>query len=424
MLDLKYIRENIDEVKENCRYRLADVDIDHLVSLDEQRRNLQQELDDRRSKRNAWSKQKPTPEQVADIKANNEAIKQGEDSLAEIIDQLDGLLLTVPNQTDSAVVRSLNEEDNPILEEHGQPLKFAFEPKDHLALAEQWQWLDFERAAKVAGAKFYYTSNDLVWLELALIQYALSVIAKHGFQVMTTPDLAKTSIIERLGYNPRGESTQIYNIVNDDLSLIGTAEITLGGYHQDEVLKGDQLPLRYAALSQCFRTEAGSYSKFAKGIFRVHQFNKVEMFIYCRPEDSAKEHQLLLEIEKEIFSGLEIPFRVIDHCTADLGAPSARTFDLEAWLPGKPNQDGQAGDWAEMTSASNCTDYQARGLDIKYQNADGQKGLVHTLNGTGLALPRAMIAIIENHQQADGRIKLPAILQPFIPLDLSSMFFA
>lgn len=424
MLDLKYIRENIDEVKENCRYRLADVDIDHLVSLDEQRRNLQQELDDRRSKRNAWSKQKPTPEQVADIKANNEAIKQGEDSLAEIIDELDSLLLTVPNQTDSAVVRSLNEEDNPILEENGQPLEFAFAPKDHLALAEQWQWLDFERAAKVAGAKFYYTSNDLVWLELALIQYALSVIAKHGFQVMTTPDLAKTSIIERLGYNPRGESTQIYNIANDDLSLIGTAEITLGGYHQDEVLKGDQLPLRYAALSQCFRTEAGSYSKFAKGIFRVHQFNKVEMFVYCRPENSIKEHQLLLEIEKEIFSGLEIPFRVIDHCTADLGAPSARTFDLEAWLPGKPNKDGQAGDWAEMTSASNCTDYQARGLDIKYQTADGQKGLVHTLNGTGLALPRAMIASIENHQQADGRIKLPAILKPFIPLDLSSMFFA
>lgn len=424
MLDLKYIRENIDEVKENCRYRLADVDIDHLVSLDEQRRNLQQELDDRRSKRNAWSKQKPTPEQVADIKANNEAIKQGEDSLAEIIDELDSLLLTVPNQADSAVVRSLNEEDNPILEENGQPLEFAFAPKDHLALAEQWQWLDFERAAKVAGAKFYYTSNDLVWLELALIQYALSVIAKHGFQVMTTPDLAKTSIIERLGYNPRGESTQIYNIANDDLSLIGTAEITLGGYHQDEVLKGDQLPLRYAALSQCFRTEAGSYSKFAKGIFRVHQFNKVEMFVYCRPENSIKEHQLLLEIEKEIFSGLEIPFRVIDHCTADLGAPSARTFDLEAWLPGKPNKDGQAGDWAEMTSASNCTDYQARGLDIKYQTADGQKSLVHTLNGTGLALPRAMIAIIENHQQADGRIKLPAILKPFIPLDLSSMFFA
>lgn len=424
MLDLKYIRENIDKVKENCRYRLADVDIDHLVSLDEQRRNLQQELDDRRSKRNAWSKQKPTPEQVADIKANNEAIKQGEDSLAEIIDELDSLLLTVPNQTDSAVVRSLNEEDNPILEENGQPLEFAFAPKDHLALAEQWQWLDFERAAKVAGAKFYYTSNDLVWLELALIQYALSVIAKHGFQVMTTPDLAKTSIIERLGYNPRGESTQIYNIANDDLSLIGTAEITLGGYHQDEVLKGDQLPLRYAALSQCFRTEAGSYSKFAKGIFRVHQFNKVEMFVYCRPEDSTKEHQLLLEIEKEIFSGLEIPFRVIDHCTADLGAPSARTFDLEAWLPGKPNKDGQAGDWAEMTSASNCTDYQARGLDIKYQTADGQKGLVHTLNGTGLALPRAMIAIIENHQQVDGRIKLPAILKSFIPLDLSSMFFA
>lgn len=423
MLDLKYIRENLAEVKENCHYRLAQVDIDHLVELDEQRRSLQQKLDEQRAKRNAWSKQKPTEEQIAEIKANNEAIKQGEERLVKIIEELDALLLAVPNQTDVAVVRSLNEDDNPVLEEHGQPLEFSFEAKDHLALAEQWKWLDFERAAKVAGAKFYYTSNDLVWLELALIQYSLSIIAKHGFQVMTTPDLAKTSIIERLGYNPRGESTQIYNLDGHDLSLIGTAEITLGGYHQDEVLKADQLPLRYAALSQCFRTEAGSYSKFAKGIFRVHQFNKVEMFVYCQPEDSVKEHQLLLEIEKEIFSGLEIPFRVIDHCTADLGAPSARTFDLEAWLPGKPNKENQLGDWAEMTSTSNCTDYQARGLDIKYQKADGQKGLAHTLNGTGLALPRAMIAIIENHQQADGRIKLPAALKPFIPLELVSMFF-
>ncbi|NCU44064.1 serine--tRNA ligase [Candidatus Falkowbacteria bacterium] len=423
MLDLKYIRENINEVKENCHYRLVNVDIDHLVELDEQRRRLQQALDEQRSRRNAWSKQKPNEEQIIEIKANNEAIKQGEEQLVKIIEELDALLLAVPNQTDVAVVRSLNEDDNPVLEEHGQPLKFTFEPKDHLALAEQWNWLDFERAAKVAGAKFYYTSNDLVWLELALIQYALATIAKHGFQVMTTPDLAKTSIIERLGYNPRGESTQIYNLDGQDLSLIGTAEITLGGYHQDEVLSGERLPLRYVALSQCFRTEAGSYSKFAKGIFRVHQFNKVEMFVYCRPEDSVKEHQLFLEIEKEIFSGLEIPFRVIDHCTADLGAPSTRTFDVEAWLPGKPNKENQLGDWAEMTSASNCTDYQARGLDIKYQATDGQKGLAHTLNGTGLALPRAMIAILENHQQADGRIKLPIILKPFIPLELSSMFF-
>jgi seryl-tRNA synthetase len=424
MLDLKYIRENLAEVKENCHYRLANVNLDRLVDLDEQRRVLQQELDEQRAKRNIWSKQKPSSEQLTEIKANNELIKQGEERLAVIIAELDILLLAVPNCTDSAVVRSLNEDDNPVMEECGQPTKFAFNPKDHLALAEQWNWLDLERAAKVTGAKFYYTTNDLVWLELVLIQYALATIAKHGFQVMMTPDLAKTSIIERLGFNPRGESTQVYNLEGQDLSLIGTAEITLGGYHQDEVLSDDQLPLHYAALSQCFRTEAGSYSKFAKGLFRVHQFNKVEMFVYCRPEDSVKEHQVLLAIEKEIFSGLEIPFRVIGHCTADLGTPSARTFDLEAWLPGKPNKENQLGDWAEMTSSSNCTDYQARGLDIKYQAADGQKALVHTLNGTGIATSRAMIALVENHQQADGRIKLPSALQPFVPVELSSMFFA
>lgn len=424
MLDIRYIRENLAEVKENCRYRLANIDVDHLVELDEQRRSLQQELDDCRAKRNAWSKQKPTPEQVAEIKANNQIIKDGEEKLNLIIAELDGLLLTIPNQTDAAVVRSLDEDDNPILEQHGQPTEFAFAPKDHLALAEQWNWLDFERAAKVAGAKFYYTSNDLVWLELALIQYALATVARHGFQVMTTPDLAKTEVIERLGYNPRGESTQIYNLADQDLSLIGTAEITLGGYHQDEVLPAQKLPLRYVALSQCFRTEAGSYSKFAKGIFRVHQFNKVEMFVYCQPEDSVKEHQLLLEVEKEIFAGLEIPFRVIDHCTADLGAPSVRTFDLEAWLPGKPNKDGQLGDWAEMTSTSNCTDYQARGLNIKYQTTDGNKALAHTLNGTGVALARAMIAVIENHQQADGRLRLPQALKPFMPIELATMYFA
>lgn len=424
MLDLRYIRENAEAIKENCHYRLAQVDVDKLINLDEQRRSLQQELDDLRSKRNTWSKQKPTPEQIQEIKDNNLNIKNGEERLAIIINELEALLLTVPNLTHAEVVRSLDEDDNPVLGQVGQPTEFSFEPKDHLALAEQWNWLDFERAAKVTGAKFYYTCNDLVWLELALIQYALAKIAKHGFTVMTTPDLAKTEVIERLGYCPRGESSQIYNIEEHGLSLIGTAEITLGGYYQDEIIAGEKLPLRYVGFSQCFRTEAGSYSKFAKGIFRVHQFNKVEMFVYCTPEDSEKEHQNILNIEKEIFSELEIPFRVIDHCTADLGAPSIRTFDLEAWMPGKPSKDGQMGDWAEVTSTSNCTDYQSRGLNIKYSAADGGKQLVHTLNGTGISLARALIALIENSQQADGRIKLPSSLRPFLPVELKSMYFA
>jgi len=423
MLDIKYIRENLAEVKENCRYRGAKVDLDQLISLDEARRSLQQELDDCRAKRNNWSKKVPTPQEIAAIKANNEAIKQGEVKLRQITEELEALLLTVPNMTDPAVVRSLNPADNVILEVCGQPTQFSFLPQDHLALADKWGWLDFDRASKVAGAKFYYTAGDLAWLELALISYALAVATRHGFKIMLTPDLAKTKIIEALGYNPRGESTQIYNLENSDLSLIGTAEITLGGYHQDEVLPEKDLPLHYVALSQCFRTEAGSYGQFAKGIFRVHQFNKVEMFIYSRPEDSAAEHQFLIDIEKEIFQGLGLPFRLVDHCTADLGAPSARTIDIEAWLPGKSNKDGQLGDWAEMTSASNCWDYQARGLNIKYELADGRKALVHTLNGTALAMPRTLIAILENYQQADGRVKLPAVLKPYLTAEMSSMYF-
>jgi seryl-tRNA synthetase len=218
-----------------------------------------------------------------------------------------------------------------------------------------------------------------------------------------------------MGYNPRGESTQIYNIENSDLSLIGTSEITMGGYHFGDVFDESELPKKYAAFSHCFRTEAGSYSKYSKGIFRVHQFSKIEMFQYVKPETSEIAHKELLEIEKEIFKGLDIPFRVVDHCTADLGAPSIRTFDLEAWMPGKPNKDGKMGDWGEITSTSNCTDYQARALNIKYKKADGDKELVHMLNGTAIAITRAMIAILENYQQADGSIRIPEILQKYLP---------
>jgi seryl-tRNA synthetase len=243
----------------------------------------------------------------------------------------------------------------------------------------------------------------------------LETLCKKGFTPIITPDLAKQEILKAMGFNPRGESTQVYNLENSDLSLIGTAEITMGGYHMGEVLKEAELPKKYAAVSHCFRTEAGSYSKFSKGIFRVHQFTKIEMFQYVKPENSETAHKELLEIEKEIFKGLEIPFRVVDHCTADLGAPSIRTYDLEAWLPGKPNKEGKIGDWGEITSTSNCTDYQARALNIKYKKADGSKEFIHMLNGTAIAITRAIIAIIENNQQADGSIIIPEILTKYMP---------
>ncbi len=414
MLDLKFIRENIDLVKQNSANRLAKVDIDELLQLDEQRRALITEAEALRQERNAASKSKPDAEQIAAMKALGEKLAALEKGEGEIAGRLKELLLAVPSLTHPDVKVSADEDDNPVLETVGEIPKFAFEPKDHIELGEALDILDLDRATKVAGAKFYFLKNELARLNLALANYCIDIISKRGYQLFTTPDIAKTDIIENLGYNPRGESSQVYELAGTDLSLIGTGEITLGGYHSDEVLDKEKLPLRYAAYTHCFRTEAGAYSKYSKGIFRVHQFDKVEMFVYCTPEDAEKLHEELLDIEKEIFSGLEIPFRVIDHCTADLGNPSYRTFDLEAWMPGKPNKEGGMGDWAEVTSCSNCTDYQSRGLNIKYKDAEG-KHFAYTLNGTGIAISRALIALMENHQQADGTIKVPAALQVYVP---------
>jgi len=414
MLDLKIIRENPDQIKQNCKNRLVEVDIDRLLILDEKRRGLVAQIDQLRSERNASSKTKPTPEIIEKMKSVGEEIKSLETQIEPLEGELRDLWLRVPNLTHAEVVISQNEDDNPILEVVKEPVKFDFAPLDHVQLGEKMDLIDFDRATKVAGAKFYYLKNELAILEFALIQYALETVRQHGFIPVATPDLAKREVLEGLGFNPRGESTQVYNIENSDLSLIGTAEISMGGYHMNEVLEESELPKKYVAVSHCFRTEAGSYSKFSKGMFRVHQFTKIEMFQYVAPENSESAHLELLAIEKEIFSGLEIPFRVIDHCTADLGGPAFRTYDLEAWMPGKPSKDGEMmGDWAEITSTSNCTDYQSRGLNIKYKTKDGKVDYLHMLNGTAIAIGRAMIAIIENNQQADGSILIPKALQKY-----------
>jgi seryl-tRNA synthetase len=349
------------------------------------------------------------------MKTLGESLKKMEAELKEKETTLREMLLAVPNLTHPEVKVSADENDNPVLETYGAPTKFKFTPKDQVELAASLDLIDFDRATKSTGAKFYYLKNELALMEFALIQYALAILVHRGFTPFTTPDLAKREIVEGMGFNARGESTQIYNIANSDLSLIGTAEITMGGYHQDEVLEESELPKKYAAVSHCFRTEAGSYSKFSKGIFRVHQFTKIEMFQYVKPAEAESSHRELLEIEKEIFKGLNIPFQVIDHCTADLGTPAIRTFDLEAWMPGKPAADGSLGAWAEITSTSNCTDYQSRAMNTKYRQANGAKALVYTLNGTAIAIPRCLIAILENYQNADGSVNVPKVLIPYLP---------
>lgn len=411
MLDIKFIRENAELVKQNTKNRLSAVDIDKLLDLDKKRRLAEARLEELRAKRNVVSKTKPTPELIEEMKKIGEEIDSLEKAGLPLETEFREMWLAVPNMTHPDVVVSEYEDANPVLDIFGEPTKFDFKALDHVALAEKHDLIDFDRATKVSGAKFYYLKNELTLMEFALIQYALEIAIKHGFTPLSTPDLAKREVLEGLGFNPRGESTQVYNIENSDLSLIGTAEITMGGYHMNEVLNEEDLPKKYIAVSHCFRTEAGAYSKFSKGIFRVHQFTKIEMFQYVMPDKGEAAHQELLGIEREIFEGLRLPFRVVDHCTADLGGPSIRTYDLEAWMPGRPNKEGGMGEWAEITSTSNCADYQARGLNIKYKAKDGKKDFVHMLNGTAVAVSRAIIAIMENNQQADGSIVIPEVLR-------------
>jgi seryl-tRNA synthetase len=272
---------------------------------------------------------------------------------------------------------------------------------------EKLDLIDFKRAAKVSGSKFYYLKNEGALLELALIRFALDKLIAKGFIPFITPDLAKDEVLEGIGFSPAGPETQVYSVGNSDLSLIGTAEITMGGYHKDEIIPEEKLPLKYAALSHCFRTEAGGYGKHSAGLYRVHQFSKVEMFAYALPEDSEKIHTEFKDIEVEIFKDLGVPFRVVDICTGDLGGPAYRKYDLEAWMVSKNG-------WGEVTSTSDTTAYQSRRLNIKVERKNGTKEFLHTLNGTAIAVSRAIIAVLENYQQKDGSILMPEALQKYL----------
>ena len=290
----------------------------------------------------------------------------------------------------------------------GSPTKFDFPPKDHVQLGQELDLIDFETATRVSGTKWYYLKNEGVILEMALVRYALDILMKRGFTPMITPDVARTEILEGIGFNPRGAESNIYALEGEDSCLIGTAEITLGGYHAGQVLEREKLPIKYAGVSHCFRREAGAAGQFSKGLYRVHQFTKLEMFVYCLPEDSERIHAELREIEEEIFSGLGIPFHVVDTCTGDLGAPAYRKWDLEAWMPGRNN-----GEWGEVTSTSNCTDFQSRRLNVRFKDYDGKNKYVHMLNGTAIAISRGIIAILENFQRADGSVAIPPALVPY-----------
>jgi len=417
MIDSKFIREHADEVKKNCAARNVKVDVSGFLKLDKAYLALLQEAEALRAERNQTASAMQTAKDkkalVEKGKKLKEALVEKEKELAEIEVKRHALLMQIPNLTHPDAPIGKSDEDNKVVRQVGEPRKIK-NPLDHVALATKLDLIDFERAAKVTGAKFYYLKGKLVILEQALIRYALEHLMREGFTPLSTPDLAKDEILVGTGFQPRGPEAQIYSIEQSDLSLIGTAEITLGGYHQGEMLKLEDLPIKYAGISHCFRTEAGAYGRESYGLYRVHQFTKIEMFVFCTPEQSEAMLLELLRHEETLFQKLEIPYQIVDICSGDLGGPAYRKYDLEAWMWGR--NEGRGG-WGEVTSASNCTDFQARRLNIRTKDETGGNQFVHTLNGTAIALSRALIAILENHQQPDGTIKVPEVLVPYCGFD-------
>lgn len=419
MLDYKFIKDNLDAVKENIKNRNMTADADKVVELYDKRTALvtkQQDLQQQRNENAKAMKQKLDDEKRQELiqagKKIKEDIAEVEKELSQIEIDLDTAARQIPNMIHPDAPIGKLDTENLEVKKVGTPRKFDFEPKDHVQLAEELDLLDFDRGTKVSGPKFYYLKNEAVFLEQALIQYALNILRKHGFEIFITPDIAREEILKGIGFNPRGNESNVYSIEGEGTCLVATAEITLGGYHSGEILDKAKLPLMYGGLSHCFRREAGAAGQFSKGLYRVHQFDKVEMFVYSTPEQSDELHHKLREIEEEIFTGLGLPFHVVDTCSGDLGAPAYRKWDLEAWMPGR-----NGGEYGEVTSTSNCTDYQARRLNIKYKDDDGKNKYVHTLNGTAIAVGRAMLAILENYQNEDGSVTIPPVLVPLCGFD-------
>lgn len=419
MLDYKFIKDNLDAVKENIKNRNMTADADKVVELYDKRTALvtkQQDLQQQRNENAKAMKQKLDDEKRQELiqagKKIKEDIAELEKELSQIEIDLDTAARQIPNMIHPDAPIGKLDTENLEIKKVGTPRKFDFEPKDHVQLAEELDLLDFDRGTKVSGPKFYYLKNEAVFLEQALIQYALNILRKHGFEIFITPDIAREEILKGIGFNPRGNESNVYSIEGEGTCLVATAEITLGGYHSGEILDKAKLPLMYGGLSHCFRREAGAAGQFSKGLYRVHQFDKVEMFVYSTPEQSDELHHKLREIEEEIFTGLGLPFHVVDTCSGDLGAPAYRKWDLEAWMPGR-----NGGEYGEVTSTSNCTDYQARRLNIKYKDDDGKNKYVHTLNGTAIAVGRAMLAILENYQNEDGSVTIPPALVPLCGFD-------
>lgn len=411
MLNPEFIRQNPEKVKQNTLERRMDPEVvDKWLAVDLDRKQITQELDEVNRQKNELANQGKQGVNIEELREKGKQLKDRsadlEIKIKEIDEEWQSLINLIPNLHLPNVVVGNNEDDNQVVKEVGDKPQFNFEPKDHFTLGIELGLLDFEAGAKVTGSQFYFLKGDAVLLEFALIQFGLEVLQNKGFELVITPDMAKSRFYLGTGYAPRGDEAQIYEIDGEDLGLIATAEVTMAGLHADEVLTDDKLPQKFAAISHCFRKEGGAYGKYSKGLYRVHQFTKLEMFVYCKPEESEQLHEELLAVEEEIVQKLGIPYRVLNMCSADLGASAAKKYDVEAWMPGR-------NDYGEITSTSNCTDYQARNLNIKYKNIAGKNEYLHMLNGTAIVMSRFPIAIMENYQQADGTIKIPEVLRKY-----------
>jgi len=416
MIDVKLIRENPEMVREALQKRGADVSVlESFLKVDKEWRTLTTQLGKKRKEKNEYSLKISKAQQGEKEKLISES-----DTIAKEIDALETsikekeqernyLLSLLPNIPHPTAPIGIDESCSVVVRTWKEIPKYNFNPKDHIDIATKLDIVDVERASKVSGARFYYLKNEAVMMEFALINYVSNLLIKNNFKPVIPPVLVRERSLFGTGFLPTGRN-DVYKIENEDLFLVGTAEVPLGAMHMDEVFKYSDLPLWYFGFSSCFRTEAGAHGKDTKGIFRVHQFDKIEMFKFTLPEKGEEEHEHLIKMVETIFQGLEIPYRIINICTGDLGPSAAKKYDLEAYLPGQ-------GKYREMASCSLCTDYQARRLNIKFVDKNNAMRYVYTLNSTAVAIGRAIVAIIENNQEENGSIRVPKVLQPYMNID-------
>jgi seryl-tRNA synthetase len=407
MIDIQTLRDDQEWLKRKVADKGFDPAlVDQALELDEQRRELIAEVESLRAERNQAAKEK----NIERGKAIKVRLQELEPELEKAETEFGEVFNRIPNPALPDVPVGKSEKDNVEVRRWGQPRGFDFEPKDHLELGKALGILDFETGAKVVGSQFYYLYGDGALLELALVMFAMELLQQKGFTPAITPDLAKSRYYLGTGYMPRGDEAQTYTISGQDMGLIATAEVTLAGKHADEIIPEERLPVKYIGYSHCFRQEAGAYGKYSRGLYRVHQFTKAEMFIYCTPEESGNMHEHILEMEEKIYQKLGLPYRVLEMCSGDLGAMAAKKYDIEAWMPAR-------GEYGEVTSTSNCTDYQARNLNVKFRRKDGKSEYAHMLNGTAIATSRTPLAILENYQEADGSVVVPEALRRWMGKD-------